>query len=52
MHYVTHKFHQMQKQKFGITCPDTLFMETVLAHTIMKHSASMFHGPDAPECTT
>jgi hypothetical protein len=37
--------HQMQKQKFGITCPDMLFTETVLTHTIMKHNASLFSGP-------
>jgi hypothetical protein len=29
MHYVTHRSLWMQKNKFGVMCPDTLFMETV-----------------------
>jgi hypothetical protein len=28
MHYVTHRSHRIQKQKLGIPCPETLFMET------------------------
>jgi hypothetical protein len=28
MHYVTHRSYRMQKHKFGLTCSDTLFMET------------------------
>jgi hypothetical protein len=28
MHYVILRSHHMQKHKFGITCPGTLFMET------------------------
>jgi hypothetical protein len=28
MHYVTSRSHRMQKHKFHITCPGTLFMET------------------------
>jgi hypothetical protein len=28
MHYVTRRSHHMQKDKFGVTCPNTLFMET------------------------
>jgi hypothetical protein len=31
MHYVTHRSNQMQKHKFGDTCPDALFMETALS---------------------
>jgi hypothetical protein len=27
---VTHRSQQMQKRKFGITCPGALFMETTL----------------------
>jgi hypothetical protein len=27
-HYVTHRSHQMQKHKFSVMCPGTLFMET------------------------
>jgi hypothetical protein len=30
MHYVAHRFHRMQKHKFGITSLGTLFVETVL----------------------
>jgi hypothetical protein len=28
MHYVTRRFHQMQKHKFVVTCPIPLFTET------------------------
>jgi hypothetical protein len=28
MHYVTCRSYQMQKHKFGIICPDVLFIET------------------------
>jgi hypothetical protein len=31
MHYVTCRLHKMQKHKFGITCPDALFMEIALS---------------------
>jgi hypothetical protein len=30
MHYVSCRSHQMQKHKFGITCPDALFIESEL----------------------
>jgi hypothetical protein len=30
MHYVTHRSHRMQKQKFNVTCPFTIFVESVL----------------------
>jgi hypothetical protein len=30
MHYMTHRFHQMQKHKFGTTCPEALFVKSVL----------------------
>jgi hypothetical protein len=29
MHYVTRRFHWMQKHKFGVTCSTTLFVEYV-----------------------
>jgi hypothetical protein len=29
MHYVTSRYHQMQKHKFGITCPGAFLMESV-----------------------
>jgi hypothetical protein len=28
MHYVTHRSHQMQKHKFGVTSPNALFVAT------------------------
>jgi hypothetical protein len=52
MHYVIRRFHRMQKRKFSVTCPGALFRETVRSHPSMKNSASMFHTPDALECTT
>jgi hypothetical protein len=27
-HYVTHRSHRIKKHKYGVTCPDALFMET------------------------
>jgi hypothetical protein len=30
MQYMTRRSHRMQKHKFSVTCPDTLFMETAL----------------------
>jgi hypothetical protein len=30
MHYVTRISHRMQKHKFGITCPDAHFVESLL----------------------
>jgi hypothetical protein len=29
VYYVTHRSHQMQKHKFGVMCPGTLFVESV-----------------------
>jgi hypothetical protein len=52
MHYVTPRPYQMQKHKFGITCPDAFLGTPHRAHLSMKNSASTFQGPDAPECTT
>jgi hypothetical protein len=28
MHYMTRRSHLMQKRKFGVTCPFTLFLES------------------------
>jgi hypothetical protein len=30
MHFVTHRFHGMQKHKFSVICPGVLFMESTL----------------------
>jgi hypothetical protein len=32
--------------------PSALFVESVPVPSEQKDSVSMFHGPDAPECTT
>jgi hypothetical protein len=29
MHYVTRRSHRMQKHKFGVTCPDVLFIKSI-----------------------
>jgi hypothetical protein len=29
MHYVTRRSHRMQKQKFGVTCPNAIFVDSV-----------------------
>jgi hypothetical protein len=52
MHYVTHRSHKMQKHKFGVMCPDTLFVSLYRYHLSMKNSASTICGLDSPECTT
>jgi hypothetical protein len=31
MNYLTHRSHQMRKQKFGITCPEALSIKSVPA---------------------
>jgi hypothetical protein len=51
MHYVTHISHRKQKHKFSITSPDARFWKPHQAHLSMKNSASMFHAPEAAECT-
>jgi hypothetical protein len=30
MHYVNRRFDQMQKHKFGVTCPDMFFVKFIL----------------------
>jgi hypothetical protein len=43
MYYVTRRSHQMQKYKFGVTCPDARFMETVTGSPEHeKNTASTF----------
>jgi hypothetical protein len=29
MPYVTHRYHRMQKHKFGVRCPNMLYVESV-----------------------
>jgi hypothetical protein len=36
MHYVTRRSHRMQKHKFGVMCPDALFVESIQTHVGMK----------------
>jgi hypothetical protein len=52
MHYVIRISHLMQKNKFEVTFPGMLFIETTAGYLIMKNIASRFHVPDALECTT
>jgi hypothetical protein len=49
MHYVTHKSHRMQKLKFSITCPDTLFMESI--RTVPPKSYKQRGNVSNPWCT-
>jgi hypothetical protein len=30
MHYMTRRYHPMQKYKFGVACPDAFFVESVV----------------------
>jgi hypothetical protein len=48
MHFVTRSSYRMQKPKFGVTCPDALFVKSILVPTEHENGESMF---DAPECT-
>jgi hypothetical protein len=47
MHYRTHISHKMKKHKFGVTCPDTLFVVSLPAHPRIKNGVSTFGTPDA-----
>jgi hypothetical protein len=51
---LTCRSHRMQKHKSAVMCPDALFAEYVPVPTENENenSASTFHYPDAPECTT
>jgi hypothetical protein len=52
MHYVTHRSHRMQKHKFGVTSPDSLFMETTPSLPEHENSVLLFRVLDTLECTT
>jgi hypothetical protein len=52
MYFVTCNYHRMQKHKVSPMCLDALFLNPYRSHSSMKNSASMFHGLDAPKCTT
>jgi hypothetical protein len=52
MHYVNHRSCRMQKHMFGVTCSNVLLCDLYWSHPSMKNSASTFHDPDPPECTT
>jgi hypothetical protein len=47
MHYVTHRSHWMQKHKFGITCPEALFIESVQVPPEHEKCVDVTH----PRCT-
>jgi hypothetical protein len=52
MHYVNCRYHQMQKHKFGVRCPDVFLWNLYRSHTSKKNSALTFRAPDAPQCST
>jgi hypothetical protein len=29
MHYVTHRYHRIQKHKFGVTSPNAYYVESI-----------------------
>jgi hypothetical protein len=41
----------MQKQKFSVTCPDVLFLKSVLVPPEQEKESVNVLSPDAPECT-
>jgi hypothetical protein len=51
MENVTHRYHQMQKYKFSVRCPDVLLWNPCRSHLSKKNIVSMFHALDAPQCT-
>jgi hypothetical protein len=52
MHYVTCISQQMQKHRFGVTCPGALFVESEPVPPEHENRAIMFHASDALEWTT
>jgi hypothetical protein len=52
MHYVTRRSHQLQKHKFGVTCPGTLFVRSDPGPSEHENCASLFHTLDAPKHNT
>jgi hypothetical protein len=52
MHYTTRKFHQIEKHKFSITCPNLFLSNPYQSHLSMKNNAVSFGAADALECTT
>jgi hypothetical protein len=51
MHYLTRISKWMQKHKFGVTCPDSLSMETTPGPPEHKKECVDVSRPEAPECT-
>jgi hypothetical protein len=52
MHYVTHRYHWMQKHKFGVTYPSVVFVKFVLVPPEHEKLCVDILRSDAPECTT
>jgi hypothetical protein len=52
MHYVTRISHRMQKHKFGVMCPGTLFVETAPGPPEHEKLCIDISRPDAHKCTT
>jgi hypothetical protein len=48
MHYMTRRYHSMQKHKFGIRCLDAFLWNPYRSHPSKKNSASTFRVSDAP----
>jgi hypothetical protein len=45
MHYVSHRSHHMQKHKFIVTCPGTLFVKSVLDQPEYEKLCDHVSGP-------
>jgi hypothetical protein len=51
MHYVNHRSHQMQQQKFCVMGLDAVLFNLYQSHLNMKNSALTFHASGEPECS-
>jgi hypothetical protein len=52
MHYVTHRYHRMQKHKFSIRYSDVFLWNSQRSHLNKKNSATTFRALDIQQCTT
>jgi hypothetical protein len=48
MQYVTHGSHRFEKHKFGVTCPDAIFVESVPVPLTMKIVRQSFMARTPP----
>jgi hypothetical protein len=49
MHYVTRRYHRIQKHKFGVKCPDALFVES---EPVPAEQTKECVNVSRPVCTT